>query len=37
MEQRANAKWKAILANYTEPELPADVARDLRKFVDKKQ
>lgn len=35
MEQRANAKWKEILANYTEPELPPDVARDLRQFVDR--
>jgi len=36
-EKRANAKWKEILANYTEPELPADVERDLRKFVDRKK
>lgn len=35
IERRANAKWKEILANYTEPELPADVERDLRKFVDR--
>jgi len=35
IERRANTKWKAILANYTEPELPADVERDLRKFVDR--
>ena len=34
IEQRANAKWKEILENYTEPELPGDVERDLRKFVD---
>ena len=32
-----NAKWKEILANYTEPELPADVERDLRKFLDEKK
>jgi trimethylamine--corrinoid protein Co-methyltransferase len=37
IEKKANAKWKEILANYTEPELPADVERDLRKFVDKKK
>ena len=35
IERRANAKWKEILANYTEPGLPADVERDLRKFVDR--
>ena len=34
-EKRANARWKKILADYTEPELPADVERDLRKFVDR--
>jgi trimethylamine--corrinoid protein Co-methyltransferase len=37
IEKRANAKWKEILENYTEPELPGDVERDLRKFVDKKK
>ena len=37
IEQRANAKWKEILANYTEPELPGDIERDLRKFVDRKK
>jgi len=37
IERRANAKWKEILADYTEPELPADVERDLRKFVDQKK
>lgn len=35
IERRANAKWKEILANYTEPELPAGIERDLRKFVDR--
>jgi trimethylamine--corrinoid protein Co-methyltransferase len=34
IEKRANTKWKEILENYTEPELPADIERDLRKFVD---
>ncbi len=37
IEQKANAKWKEILENYTEPELPADLERDLRKFVDRKK
>ena len=37
IEERANAKWKEILENYTEPELPGDVKRDLKKFVDKKR
>lgn len=37
IERRANAKWKEILANYVEPGLPADVERDLRKFVDRKK
>jgi trimethylamine--corrinoid protein Co-methyltransferase len=36
IEKRANAKWKEILENYTEPELPGDIERDLRKFVDGK-
>jgi trimethylamine--corrinoid protein Co-methyltransferase len=34
IEKRANTKWKEILENYTEPQLPADVERDLRRFVD---
>jgi trimethylamine--corrinoid protein Co-methyltransferase len=34
-EKRANARWKEILADYTEPGLPADVERDLRKFADR--
>ena len=37
IEKRANAKWKEILENYTEPELPGDIERDLRKFVDRKR
>jgi trimethylamine--corrinoid protein Co-methyltransferase len=36
MEKRANARWKEILANYTEPELPKGIERDLRKYVDEK-
>lgn len=35
IEKRALAKWKEILENYTEPELPGEVERDLRKFVDR--
>jgi len=37
IEQRANAKWKEVLEKYTEPELPGDVERNLRKFVDQKK
>ena len=36
IENRANAKWKEILANYTEPELPKDLERNLRNYVDRK-
>jgi trimethylamine--corrinoid protein Co-methyltransferase len=35
IEKKANAKWKEVLANYTEPKLPPEVERDLRKFVDR--
>jgi len=35
-ERRANAKWKAILENYSEPELPGEIARDLRSIADRK-
>ena len=35
IEKRANLKWKEILENFTEPRLPGDVERDLRKFVDR--
>jgi len=34
-EQRANARWKKLLAEYEEPKLPADVDRDLRKYIEK--
>ena len=37
IDKKANAKWKEILDNYTEPELPGDVERDLRKFVNRKK
>jgi trimethylamine--corrinoid protein Co-methyltransferase len=35
-EQRANARWKKLLSEYEEPKLPADVDRDLRKFIEKR-
>lgn len=35
IDKKANAKWKEILDNYTEPGLPGDVERDLRRFVDR--
>jgi trimethylamine--corrinoid protein Co-methyltransferase len=36
-EQRANARWKKLLSEYEEPKLPADVDRDLRKFIEKRK
>jgi trimethylamine--corrinoid protein Co-methyltransferase len=36
IENKANARWKEILENYVEPELPKDLERDLRNFVDGK-
>ncbi len=33
-EQRANAQWKKILEEYVEPTLPADVEKDMRKFIE---
>jgi trimethylamine--corrinoid protein Co-methyltransferase len=33
--QTANKKYKEILANYEAPELPADVNRDLQKYIEK--
>lgn len=35
MEQRANARWKEILAAYQEPLLPPEVEKDLAKYMDK--
>jgi trimethylamine--corrinoid protein Co-methyltransferase len=35
-ERRANAKWKEILANYSEPELPGEIERDLRNYLDRR-
>ena len=37
IEKRANTKWKEILDNYTEPELPRGIEKDLKKFVDQKK
>ena len=34
LAQRANVKWKEILDNFEVPDLPADVDRDLRKYID---
>lgn len=34
-EQRANAKWKEILEQYGEPTLPADVEKDMRRYMEK--
>lgn len=34
LAQRANAKWKEILASFEAPDLPADIDRDLRKYID---
>ena len=35
IEQKANRKWKEILANYQEPKLPGNVKKDLRKYIEK--
>jgi len=35
LAQQANAKWKDILATFEAPDLPADVDRDLKKFIDR--
>ena len=34
MEQRANAKWKELLENYQEPNLPLDVDKALNSYID---
>ena len=34
MEQRANAKWKELLANYEEPSLPPESDKALRSYID---
>ncbi len=36
-EQRANLRWKQLLENYQEPALPADVDRELRKYIESKK
>lgn len=33
-EQRANVKWKQILADYTQPALSMDIENDLNKYVE---
>lgn len=33
-EQRANQRWKKMLAEYQEPELAADIDKDLRSFIE---
>ena len=35
IEQKANRKWKEILNNYREPELPQSVIKDIRKYIEK--
>ena len=35
MEQRANRKWKEILEKYEEPQLPAEVDKALRAYIEK--
>ncbi len=32
--RRANEKWRRILSEYTPPELPGDVDRDLRRYME---
>lgn len=34
LEQKANAKWKQMLADYVEPTLPADVDAEMKKYID---
>lgn len=34
-EQRANTRWKKLLSEYEEPKLPADIERDMRKYIEK--
>jgi trimethylamine---corrinoid protein Co-methyltransferase len=36
IEKAANRKWKEILGAYREPSLPADILRDLEKYIDRK-
>lgn len=36
-EDRANARWKKLLAEYVEPKLPTEVDRDLRKYIDSRK
>lgn len=34
-EQRATEKWQEILAGYIQPEFPADLDKELKKFIEK--
>lgn len=34
-EIRANARWKKLLSEYVEPELPSDVEKEMRAFIKK--
>lgn len=36
-EQRANKRWKKLLAEYKEPALPADVINDMEKYMNSHQ
>jgi trimethylamine--corrinoid protein Co-methyltransferase len=36
IDQRANRKWKEILAAYQEPQLPSDIDKALRGYIDRK-
>ena len=33
IEQRANSKWKKMLNNYVQPDFPADLDADLKKYL----
>ena len=37
MAQRANKRWKQILEQYAEPELPPDIRKDLDRYMAKKR
>lgn len=36
-DQRANLRWKEMLSAYEEPELSADVERDMKKYIEKRK
>lgn len=37
IEQRANARWKKMLAEYVEPSLPADIDAALKRYMEKRK